>query len=106
MGTISSLFDLVDVTLAKHGNNSASNDANVRVAASKGEIRRQIYEFALLSPNYGITLSEVVRKLGIKVQTASARLSELRKDEYLVPKGEERRENCQVLVPKFAEIKQ
>lgn len=97
-----SLFDYVDVTLSKHGGNEASNDANVRIAASKGELRLQIYEFALLNEKRGITLKEVVSRLRIPIQTASARLSELKRDGVLQALEGQRRDDCSVLVPVYA----
>jgi len=100
---INELIDQVDITLRKHGGVSTSNEANQRVAATKADMRAEIYKLAILNGTYGLTLMDVNRRLGIKVQTASARLSEMLRDGVLIQKGEERRENCRVLVPVYAQ---
>ena len=103
MSTIDNLVNLVDVTLKKHGGVSTSNEANQRVAATKADMRAEIYKLAILNGTYGLTLMDVNRRLGIKIQTASARLSEMLRDGVLIQKGEEKRESCRVLVPVYAE---
>jgi len=102
---INELIDQVDITLRKHGGNSASNDANLRIAASKETMRSEIYKFAILNGTFGITLHEVVSHLKMPIQSASARLSELKRDGVLEPKGDERRGNAAVLVPVYAEVR-
>src|SRR6185312_5524498 len=104
MSTIGSLFDLVDVTLSKHGGDEMSNQANERIAATKETLRQEIYQFALASGDRGITVKDVVKVLRIPIQTASARLSEMKRDGMLLVKQgpEGRRDDCSVLIPRYA----
>ena len=102
---INELIDQIDITLRKHGGVSTSNEANQRVAATKADMRAEIYKLAILNGSYGTTLNDCIRRLGMKPQTASARLSELLRDGVLIQKGDEKRESCRVLVPVYAEIR-
>jgi len=102
MSTIGTLFDLVDVTLSKHGGDEMSSQANKRIAATKETLRQEIYQFALASGDRGITVKDVVSVLRIAINTAAPRLTELKRDGFLQVKEGARRDECSVLIPVYA----
>jgi DNA-binding transcriptional MocR family regulator len=101
-GAIGTLFDQVDITLSKHGGNELSNQANERIAATKETLRQEIYQFALASGDRGITVKDVVKVLRIAINTAAPRLTELKRDGMLQVKEGSRRDDCSVLIPRYA----
>jgi hypothetical protein len=90
-----------DICARKHKGNQESVAANPP-SSHKARDRQRIYELALLRGDSGLTLKEVVSTLGIQIQSASARISELKADRQLVANGS-RREKCAVLVPVYAD---
>ena len=108
--TVGTLFEAVDrvvpdVTRRKHQGNPESEAANRKINPRKQEDRQRIFGMAVSRGDYGITLKEVVAELGIPIQSASARLSELRHQLQMLRTNGERRLDCAVLVPVFAEAK-
>lgn len=90
---------LPDITRNRHKGAITSELANIRVSSIKQRDREKILAFANFIGSYGITLKEVVKELDIPIQSASARLSELKAEVLLEPKKtKERREGCAVLV--------
>jgi hypothetical protein len=93
-----------DICARKHKGNPESVAANPP-SSHKARDRQRIYELALLRGDSGLTLKEVVATLGIQIQSASARISELKADHQLIATGS-RRDKCAVLVPQYAEVQQ
>lgn len=96
---------LNDICANRHRGNSASVAANERIAPSKLEIRRRIYQWFLEKAADGATGKDVTRCMGLAYTTASARLSELKADGWLVDTGK-RREGAAVLRAVSAEDRQ
>lgn len=63
-----------DVCASRHGGNPESAEAHESVKPSKTQLHRLI----LATLGNGMTCEEIDRQLGLKHQTASARISELR----------------------------
>jgi ATP-dependent RNA circularization protein (DNA/RNA ligase family) len=109
---INSLFDMVDradqdgeiariasdVCANKHGGNSESQAANEQVEPRKHEDCRRILAFLRQRGDLGATVKEVSKGLPLHYTTASARLSDLKVQNLITRKGEERREGCAVLI--------
>jgi hypothetical protein len=91
---------LPDVCRNKHQGNTESELSNIRVQSRKKVDRERILAFATMQGSYGITLHEVCAALHIKVQSASARLSECKANHELVPNGEKREHAGVFIVPK------
>lgn len=86
---------LFDITARKHRGAETSREANLRT--NKREAFERIEKFIRTRPFFESYLNEVVRETGMPVQTASARLSDLKAMGRIeVVKGE-RRENCGVV---------
>jgi hypothetical protein len=83
--------ELPDICRLKHGRNALSEAANKRVHRSKYELRELLYQWVLMQGNRGGTCEEASNALGVRYTTASARLSELKADRWLVPTGERRK---------------
>jgi predicted Rossmann fold nucleotide-binding protein DprA/Smf involved in DNA uptake len=67
----------IDITANRHRNSPTSREANKQVAPRKADDRQRILD--LMKSRNGMTwLKSVVRQLDMPVQTASARLSELK----------------------------
>src|SRR6185312_7296264 len=96
MSTQPSLFDICE---RKHGDNPESVAANQQIASHKRNLQAKVYE--LILSRKGTTLKEVVRLLDMPIQTASARIAELKAMGSIQSNGH-RREGCAVLVPTFA----
>jgi hypothetical protein len=92
-----------DICANKHKGAETSIAAHQRIAATSSELRQQIYSFALTSGERGITVKDVVERLKIVINTAAPRLSEMKRDGLLQIKGNERRDGCAVLIPRYAE---
>lgn len=78
---------LPDVCRSRHGGNAESEAANKRVHHAKFESRTMIYEWFLTQGSAGATCEACSRDLGVRYTTASARISELKRDRWLVPTG-------------------
>jgi DNA-binding transcriptional regulator YhcF (GntR family) len=91
-----------DICANKHKGAETSIAAHQRIAATSSELRQQIYSFALTSGERGITVKDVVERLKIVINTAAPRLSEMKRDGLLQIKGNERRDGCAVLIPRYA----
>src|SRR6185312_11835204 len=90
---------LFDVCANKHGHNPESVAANQQIDSHKRNLQAKVYE--LILSRSGTTLKEVVRLTGIPIQSASARIAELKALGSIQSNGM-RREGCAVLVPTFA----
>lgn len=86
--------DFADITARNHKGSATSRDANKRIAPSKAKIRNAIVEYARTVDS--LTVKDVRKALNLEHQTASARLTELKRDKVLVL-TDETREGCGVL---------
>jgi len=78
-----------DITAGRHGGNPESAAANEAVRRFKEELRRKIW---LWFRDNGPAITEAAAlALSLRMSTASARVSELRKGGCLVPTGTRRR---------------
>jgi DNA-binding transcriptional ArsR family regulator len=75
-----------DVTANYHGGNPISEAANVRATRGKGADRLAIMHLLRACPE-GLTCDELEQQLGMRHQTVSARLTELKKDKLVVVTG-------------------
>lgn len=66
-----------DICRNRHQGNQFSEAANESIAGVKSKLREQVYE--LIASSNGITCESVEALLGLSHQTASARISELKK---------------------------
>lgn len=82
---------LPDICRGRHGGSVESEAANGRVHRAKYELRALIYNFFALRGVYGATCEQAARELGVRYTTASARISELKADNWLEPTGERRK---------------
>lgn len=90
---------LPDITRRKHGGNENSECANARIHSQKSVDRQRIIAYADFMGSFGITFKEVCEALDMKPQSASARLSELKRDVELVPKpNADKRDGCGVFI--------
>lgn len=85
-----------DVTRARHGGNAASVDAHESILPYAKNIREAVY-LALSESPRGATCKELSRQLGVGYTTASARLSELKRDGFAFGTGQ-RRQGAEVLI--------
>jgi len=88
---------LPDICRNRHRGDENSEIANAKVHSHKSLDRARILGYADFMGSYGITLKEVCKALDLKVQTASARLAELKASTDLVAKGT-RRDDCGVFI--------
>lgn len=86
---------LFDICSHNHKGNAASITANELVEPSKQAMKEKIIDLAK-SHGRKTWVKQVIAELGYKHQTASARLSELKKAGIFVETNE-RRERCTVL---------
>lgn len=91
MSTMPDICGLPDICKGRHGGNAESAAANARVHRAKFELRAMIYNFVAFRGSAGATCEEVSRELGVRYTTASARISELKADRWLVDTGERRK---------------
>ena len=77
-----------DICRAKHGGNPQSEAANASIHGRKPSLRLQIQHYLRLKPS---TTEEVAIALHMRMSTASARMSEMRRDGVIRPNGELRR---------------
>lgn len=81
------LFDpFPDISRRRHRANAASEDANRRVDPRKSDLRRKILDYLRGWPE-GRTCKEVSTDVPLAYTTASARLSELKRDALVVETG-------------------
>ena len=84
--------DNEDVCAGRHGGDEYSAAANDRIAEDKNRLRNLIYSYIeTCCEARGATCEEVERALGLRHQTASARITELRKSGRLINIPGERR---------------
>ena len=76
-----------DICRVRHAGNPESELANVRVGPTKYECRTLIHEFFIMKGRAGATCEQASRELGVRYTTASARISELKAERWLVPTG-------------------
>ena len=74
-------FPLFDCCERNHGGAWNSIQANKFVAPKKRALQEQIHAYITSRGRFGATLHEVARDLGIKIQTASARMSEAKQSD-------------------------
>jgi hypothetical protein len=91
---------LPDVCRNKHGGNDESELANARVHSSKEADKKRVKDLAEARGDYGVTVHEVERALGMKIQTASARMADLKADGEIVWNGQRRGNAKAFVVPK------
>lgn len=77
-----------DISRRRHRANAASADANRSVEPRKSELRRKILDY--LRGTEGMTCKELSAALSMGYTTASARLSELKRDLLVVVTGDRR----------------
>lgn len=68
----------IDVTENYHQGNAESVNANQIIQPKKSALRAEIYEWITSRGRFGATCYEVETSLGLKHQTASARMSEMK----------------------------
>ena len=78
-----------DICVNKHGHNPQSEAANARIDPYKRTMKDRIYEY-ICDQNFAPTCEDVVRALGYKLQSVSARVSELKAEHKVVEYGEPR----------------
>jgi predicted transcriptional regulator len=85
-----------DICARKHRGNQYSRAANDRT--DKGIDVGRILSFFLRCENYEATYKDIERALGIPMQTASARLSDLKNNRLIEWTGR-KREHCNICRP-------
>jgi hypothetical protein len=80
-----------DVTWHYHGGNPRSNEAWQNASQSAHRHRRLIWETLSMLGRYGATSDELELMLDLRHQTCSARLSDMKRDQLVVPSGMTRR---------------
>ena len=84
------LFDpYPDISRRRHRANAASEDANRKIEPRKARLRRDILDYLRRWPE-GRTCKEVSFDLSMAYTTASARLSEMKRDRQVVVTGDRR----------------
>lgn len=84
------LFDPApDITRRRHRNSETSSEANRQIEPKKEQLRRQIVNFLELYPT-GLTCKELSVQIPMHYTTASARLSEMKRDQVIELTGERR----------------
>ena len=69
---------IADITKHFHKGNANSEAANEHVHPTKKAMQAQIYDYITSRGKVGATCQEVERDLGLKHQTASARMAEMK----------------------------
>jgi predicted transcriptional regulator len=87
-----------DVCADHHGNNKESREAFDNLLPRLSLLQERVLEYAIVRAEKGdrVTVKSVRYDLNLQHQTASARLTELKKMELIAP-TEKRHENCRVL---------
>lgn len=75
---------MADITANRNRGNPESAAANAKVEPSKTVLQVMIWEWFLQQARHGGTTEECSRALGIRYTTASARISELKAEGWLV----------------------
>ena len=75
-----------DICVNKHGHNPQSEAANKRIDPYKRTMKDRIYEY-ICEQDSGATAEDVVRGLGFKLQSVSARCAELKAERKIVEGG-------------------
>jgi len=78
--------ELFDICSKKHKGNPHSVAANVKIMADKRPMREKIFD--LIAHRQNPTCEEIEIALGLKHQTVSARISELKRDGRIIITGE------------------
>lgn len=96
-------MDTIDICENFHGGNPQSEAAHDFIMEHKSHVARRI--LTVLKTKGAATCDEVEVITGMKHQTVSARMSELKRDGYIVPTGEHRltRGKCSAGVYKVCE---
>jgi predicted HTH transcriptional regulator len=68
---------LFDICRSRHQGNQFSEAANESISREKSKLCEQVYE--LIAQSHGLTCEDVEATLSLSHQTASARISELKK---------------------------
>lgn len=71
-------FTRVDITRRKHKGNYNSEQAHASIRPTKRESWEKIHAFITSQGKHGATLHEVVKGIGMKVQSVSGRMSEMK----------------------------
>lgn len=79
-----------DICTRRHRHNANSDAAFETIEARAPSLRERIYEFIAARGKDGATTYEVSEALRLKYPTASARMSELKRDGRIVESGERR----------------
>lgn len=77
----------MDVCKNRHRGNAQSEAANDVVQPYKLNMRERIFFYVFKSRQYGVTCEDIVRDLGMKLQSVSARVSELKATNRVVEDG-------------------
>lgn len=80
-----------DICANRHGGNEQSEEAFKSIELSRNKIARKIIEYLAACGPYGLTTYEASRDLDIAYTTASARLSELKRDGLIKANGDKRK---------------
>ena len=89
MSTQPTLFsDAADVCKSRHHGNPESEAAHASIVPSKAHMRQRVIE--CIERLGSATCDQVEVSTGLSHQTASARVSELRRDGIIAPTGERR----------------
>lgn len=83
--------DRSDITESRHGGNPESQEAFESVKADSSSLRKRIWTFIHARGQEGATVDEIESASGLRHQTVSARVSELKAMKLLVPSGERRK---------------
>lgn len=96
--------DAYDVTANYHGGAETSRAANEKVARHKGGMRLKILDFLRETGDRGATCEEVELALGMRHQSAGARISELKRDGLVRQAGTRKTSSgCQAVVHVYAD---
>jgi hypothetical protein len=79
----------MDITVNRHQHNPQSEAANRRVDPYKRTMKDRIYEY-ICDQDFHPTCEDIVRALGFKLQSVSARVSELKAEQRIEEVGEPR----------------
>lgn len=76
-----------DITAKRHKGNPQSREANLAAIPRKENLREIIFNYILKCGERGSTADEAEIALGIRTQTLTARVAELKAQERIVPYG-------------------
>ncbi len=76
---------MTDITANRHGGNPQSEAANRRIDPYKRTMKDRICEH--IGDCEGVTAEEIVRHMGFKLQSVSARCAELKAEKKIVEQG-------------------